>query len=174
MTAAAHQRQGQRGSQQNSKYLRHKLIIGLLSILILSIGISQIILAENAIQLSSSSSSSSSPTTLDRQEEVSKLSNKQHTATATTTTTDAIVYLAQFSQHHSTYGAQHDIENNTISGNSKLIKSLDLLYLNYINQDSSNNNKHHSPPAAREESQSESILNNHGSFHSRTLARVPS
>lgn len=141
MTAAAHQRQGQRGSQQNSKYLRHhKLIIGLLSISILSIGISQIILAENAIQLSSSSSSSSSPTTFDRQEEVSKLSNKQHTATTASTTTDAIVYLAQFSQHHSTYGAQHDIENNTISGNSKLVKSLDLLYLNYINQDYFSNN----------------------------------
>jgi alpha 1,2-mannosyltransferase len=137
MTAAAHQRQG--GSQRSKRH-HHKLIIGLLSIFILSIGISQIILAENAIQLSSSSSSSS-PTAFDRQEEVVS-KQTQAVQYPATTATDEIVYLAQFSQHHSTYGAQHDIENNTISGNSKLIQSLDLLYLNYINQHHfSNNNK---------------------------------
>ncbi|KAK1732761.1 alpha-1,2-mannosyltransferase [Skeletonema marinoi] len=103
---AAQQRQG----SQRSK---HHMLIGLLATLILSIGISQIILAEKAITLSSNPIS------------ISKQQKEQNT--------DAIVYLAQFSKVHSTYGAQHDIENNTISGNSKLSKSLDLLYSNYIN-----------------------------------------
>ncbi len=118
---AAHQRQG---ILQSKSYHHHKLIIGLLSILIISIGISQIILAEKAIALSSFNRPPS-----DRQE-VSKQTKQP---------TDAIVYLAQFSQLHSTYGAQHDIANNTLSGHSKLSKSLDLLYSNYINHLPNNN-----------------------------------
>ncbi|KAL3800436.1 hypothetical protein HJC23_011673 [Cyclotella cryptica] len=46
-------------------------------------------------------------------------------------TTDVIVYLAQF-KDHSTYGAQYDAHQNAITGLSKLNKSLDLLYTNYV------------------------------------------
>mmetsp|Transcript_14450 Transcript_14450/g.31114 ORF Transcript_14450/g.31114 Transcript_14450/m.31114 type:complete len:450 (+) Transcript_14450:260-1609(+) len=42
--------------------------------------------------------------------------------------TDVIVYLAQFSKYHSSYGFQQNA-----TGLSKLNKSLDLLYTNYVN-----------------------------------------
>jgi alpha 1,2-mannosyltransferase len=48
--------------------------------------------------------------------------------------TDVIVYLAQFSANHSSYGTQYDEFNNTITGISKLEKSLRLLYSNYLDQ----------------------------------------
>ena len=114
MLSAMTAEQQRQGSQRSKCH--HKLI-GLLSILILSIGISQIILAERAISFSSSNSPP----------------DHQVSEQTKTQPTDAIVYLAQFSQLHSTYGAQRDIQNNTLSGNSKLSKSLDLLYSNYIN-----------------------------------------
>lgn len=44
---------------------------------------------------------------------------------------DVIVYLAQFG-HHSSYGEQHDGQQN-ITGASKLERSLDYLYKNYVN-----------------------------------------
>lgn len=48
--------------------------------------------------------------------------------------TDAIVYLAQFG-NHSSYGAQVDAKSQkAITGLSKLNKSLDLLYTNYVHQ----------------------------------------
>lgn len=144
MTPVAQQRDG--SSQRRSKHHhRRRALIGLLIILILSIGISQIIIAERAILLPGAASSS-------LKEEVVKNESSQSTTTITLSSssdshshqplatkkmqgnnTDAIVYLAQFSQVHSTYGAQHDnIDNTTLSGNSKLSKSLDLLYSNYI------------------------------------------
>lgn len=47
--------------------------------------------------------------------------------------TDAIVYLAQFG-NHSSYGAQTDTNHRAITGLSKLNKSLELLYTNYVSQ----------------------------------------
>ena len=47
--------------------------------------------------------------------------------------TDAIVYLAQFG-NHSSYGAQTDANHRAITGLSKLNKSLELLYTNYLSQ----------------------------------------
>ena len=47
--------------------------------------------------------------------------------------TDAIVYLAQFG-NHSSYGAQLDAGHKVITGISKLNKSLELLYVNYVYQ----------------------------------------
>lgn len=44
---------------------------------------------------------------------------------------DAIVYLAQFG-NHSSYGAQHNAQRQSITGLSKLNKSLELLYANYV------------------------------------------
>lgn len=46
---------------------------------------------------------------------------------------DAIVYLAQFG-HHSSYGTQFDANENVITGLSKLNKSLELLYANYVRE----------------------------------------
>ena len=46
---------------------------------------------------------------------------------------DVIVYLAQFG-HHSSYGAQLDAGSKSITGLSKLNKSLELLYNNYAYQ----------------------------------------
>jgi len=46
---------------------------------------------------------------------------------------DVIVYLAQFG-HHSSYGAQVDANQKPITGISKLNKSLELLYTNYVDQ----------------------------------------
>lgn len=46
-------------------------------------------------------------------------------------TTDVIVYLAQF-KHHSSYGVQYDANHVALTGISKLNKSLDLLYTNYV------------------------------------------
>ena len=45
--------------------------------------------------------------------------------------TDVIVYLAQFSEFHSSYGFQKDSSKESITGLSKLSKSLELLYQNY-------------------------------------------
>lgn len=48
--------------------------------------------------------------------------------------TDVIVYLAQFG-NHSSYGAQYDAKSKrAITGLSKLNKSLELLYVNYVYQ----------------------------------------
>ena len=46
---------------------------------------------------------------------------------------DVIVYLAQFGKFHSSYGLQQDANKERITGLSKLNKSLDLLYKNYVN-----------------------------------------
>lgn len=48
--------------------------------------------------------------------------------------TDVIVYLAQFSQFHTSYGLQKDANKASITGLSKLNKSLELLYSNYVNE----------------------------------------
>ena len=45
---------------------------------------------------------------------------------------DVIVYLTQFSDVHSSYGAQSDAASQNITGVSKFQKSLDLLYANYL------------------------------------------
>jgi alpha 1,2-mannosyltransferase len=115
----------------------------LLKILILSIGISQIIIAERALRHPTSSFSTSigrnesSIATLSSnfysQQSLSAKDGDEKKKKKAQKATDAIVYLAQFSKVHSTYGAQQDIENNTLSGDSKLSKSLDLLYSNYVN-----------------------------------------
>ena len=46
---------------------------------------------------------------------------------------DVIVYLAQFGKYHTSYGLQQDANKERITGLSKLNKSLDLLYKNYVN-----------------------------------------
>ena len=46
--------------------------------------------------------------------------------------TDVIVYLAQFSEFHSSYGFQKDSSKGSITGVTKLSKSLDLLYQHYV------------------------------------------
>ena len=46
---------------------------------------------------------------------------------------DVIVYLAQFSKSHSSYGFQLDDNQEIITGLSRLNKSLELLYKNYVN-----------------------------------------
>jgi alpha 1,2-mannosyltransferase len=47
--------------------------------------------------------------------------------------TDVVVYLAQFGEYHSSYGFQLNADKESITGLSKLNKSLELLYSNYIN-----------------------------------------
>lgn len=47
--------------------------------------------------------------------------------------TDVIVYLAQFGNFHSSYGLQKDASKRSITGLSKLNKSIELLYTNYVN-----------------------------------------
>lgn len=56
---------------------------------------------------------------------ISVSNNKNHT--------DVIVYLAQFGKFHTSYGLQKDANKETITGLSKLNKSLKLLYINYVN-----------------------------------------
>jgi hypothetical protein len=136
MTAS---QQGEDSHPRRSKQRRRVLIGRLLAILIISIGISQIIIAERALRLPLSSFSTSvigknesTKITLSYNSHSRHSLSEKKKQTTQETATDAIVYLAQFSKAHSTYGAQHDIENNTLSGDSKLSKSLDLLYSNYI------------------------------------------
>ena len=60
----------------------------------------------------------------------SVVSESPHTIRKRNNGSDVIVYLAQFG-HHSTYGNQTD-GLHPITGLSKLNKSLELLYTNYI------------------------------------------
>jgi len=53
-----------------------------------------------------------------------------HLRDTNTYSTDVIVYLAQFG-HHSSYGMQTDGKND-ITGTSKLNRSLETLYSNYV------------------------------------------
>lgn len=46
--------------------------------------------------------------------------------------TDVIVYLAQFGKYHTSYGFQQNANQESITGLSKLNKSLELLYTNYV------------------------------------------
>ncbi|KAL7517825.1 hypothetical protein ACHAWX_002713 [Stephanocyclus meneghinianus] len=94
----------------------------LLMLLIACISVLQIVVFHHSIKARSSDASLN-------KNKISKVI--QNKVQGHKNTTDVIVYLAQF-KHHSTYGVQYDAHQNVITGLSKLNKSLDLLYTNYV------------------------------------------
>ncbi|KAL3799951.1 hypothetical protein HJC23_007424 [Cyclotella cryptica] len=76
------------------------------------------------------------PTQKDDRENNAQLqsSNQRQSPTQSKKTqpTDVIVYLAQFGKYHTSYGFQQNSNKESITGLSKLNKSLELLYRNYV------------------------------------------
>ena len=101
---------------------------------ILVTGFSQIIIILNHAILSEEHSTMSPQSHAHLPQNSSHKANNHNVRTRQHSNTDVIVYLAQFGKYHSSYGAQHDAKQESITGLSKLNKSIELLYTNYLNQ----------------------------------------